>query len=71
MLKDNVKRCLSSEGIKNLDNVRMSYASMHIKRLLSTYNRKCPHSYEPHLPLCHSNRAVKVEIEMFLVDFLW
>ena len=73
MLKDNVERCLSSEGVKGLNNVSMLDASMHIKRLLSSYNGECPYSYEfrvSHLSFCYSNRTVKVEIKNFLVDFL-
>ena len=74
MLKDNVERCLSSEGVKGLNNVSMLDASMHIKRLLGSCNGECPHGYEfrvSRLSFCHSNRTVKVEIENFLVDFPW
>lgn len=74
MLEDNEERCLGGKGVKSLDNVGMSDASMHIKRLLGSCNGECPHGYESRasrLSLCHCNETVKVEIENFLVDFPW
>jgi hypothetical protein len=74
MLKDNEERCLSSKGIKSLNNVSMLDMFMHIKRLLSSYNRECPHGYKSRvscLSLCYYNKTIKVEIKNFLIDFLW
>lgn len=74
MLEDDVESCLCCKSAKSFDNMAMSDAIMHIQRLLSSCNREGSYDYQSRVwrfPLCHSNRAVEVEIKNLCVDILW